>query len=342
LDDNPSPRERAASMVTVLAITSGMQQAAARLRMGELISPLRERGIELSIAAWGKTLRERRTLIRSAASFDAVILQRRLLDPRYARALRRRAKKIYFDVDDAVMYHAGQVGWWSRRRTERRFAATCRILDHVVAGNEYLAEIFRARGCTASVLPTMVDPLHYQVKLHRATDSPRLVWIGSHSTIGYLQTILPALASASQTLPGLRLTVIADRTLENAPLPVDFVEWSEAGEAAALASADIGIAPTPDDRWTRGKCGFKIVQYMAAGLPVIASPIGANAVIVREGQTGYLADSTEAWTARLIGLAGDATRRATLGAAGRRDVWSIYNLSRAADFWTDLLMAGQK
>jgi len=326
-------------MITVLAITSGMKQAAARLRAGELVEPLRDRGIDLQIATWSKNLAERRALLRSAAQFDAVILQRRLLDPGNARTLRRFAKKVYFDVDDAVMFHAGDVGWWSRWRTNRRFAATCKILDHVVAGNEYLAEIFRNQGCTASVLPTTVDPAHYAVKLHQPTDAPRLVWIGSHSTIGYLSLIKPAMAEAVKAAPGLRLTVIADRTLEDSPVPVDFVPWSEKGEAAALASADIGIAPTPEDRWTLGKCGFKIVQYMAAGLPVIASPVGANSVIVREGETGYLAGTTEQWTSRIVELAGDVSLRARLGAMGRRDVWSIYNTARAADFWFHLLHA---
>ncbi len=324
-------------MMKVMAITSGMKQAAARLRMGELISPLRERGIEITMAEWGKNLLDRRLLIKSASEFDAVILQRRLLDRGNARSLRKRAKRIYFDVDDAVMYHAGRVGWWSRWRTDRRFAATCGVLDHVVAGNEYLAEIFRARGCRTSVLPTVVDPQHYQCKLHTPTDSPQLVWIGSHSTIGYLDLIRDALADAAKAVPGLRLTIIADRTWADAPLPVDVVEWSSESESPALAAADIGIAPTPDDRWTRGKCGFKIIQYMAAGLPVVASPVGANRVIVRQGSTGYIAETSADWTARLIELASNPQRRAEFGAAGRSDVWSIYNLSRAADFWADLL-----
>lgn len=324
-------------MTKVLAITSGMKQAAARLRVGELIAPLRERGVELTMTEWGKNLLDRRALIRSASDYDAVILQRRLLDPANAKALRKHAPRIYFDVDDAVMYHAGNVGWWSRWRTNRRFAATCRVLDHVVAGNEYLADIFRKQGCTASVLPTVVDPSHYQCKLHQPTDTPRLVWIGSHSTIGYLELVREALADAVKHIPGLRLTVIADRTWETAPLPVDFVAWSAEGEAAALASGDIGIAPTPDDRWTRGKCGFKIIQAMAAGLPVVASPVGANAVIVRDGLTGFLANTPTEWTARLVELSQHARQRAEFGATGRRDVWSIYNVALAVDYWARLL-----
>jgi glycosyltransferase involved in cell wall biosynthesis len=218
-----------------------------------------------------------------------------------------------------------------------RFKTTCAILDHCVAGNAYLAEIFAARGVATSILPTVVDPLHYQVKLHAATDSPRLVWIGSRSTLPYLATIAGGLKMAADRTPGLRLTVIADRTWHDAPLPVDFVPWSEAAEAAALAGGDIGIAPTPEDRWTLGKCGFKIIQCMAAGLPVVASPIGANATIVCEGQTGYLPTTDEQWADAIVRLASDTMLRATMGAMARRDVWSLYNLDRAADHWARLL-----
>ena len=236
------------------------------------------------------------------------------------------------------MFHAGNVGPWSRWRTNRRFAATCGVVDHVVAGNAYLAEIFQQCGCATSILPTTVDPQHYRVRTHRPTDAMRLVWIGSKSTIGYLDAILPALGEAAQRVPGLRLTIIADRSIDHAPLPIDFVPWSEAAEVEALAASDIGIAPTPTDRWTLGKCGFKIIQCMAAGLPVVASPVGANAVIVRDGETGYLASDPPAgdWTAMIARLAGDPELRATMGAAGRRDVWSIYTIERAADFWGNI------
>ena len=324
-------------MKRVLAITSGIQQAAARLRIADLILPLRDRGIDVEMTTWGKSPLARAKLLRSAKEFDAVILQRRLLDFWNARALRRRAKRIVFDVDDAIMYHAGRVGLVSRIRTDIRFKTTCRILDHVVAGNAYLAEKFAERGCQTSIQPTVVDPLHYQVKLHQPTDTPRLVWIGSRSTLPYLQTIAGGLAAAVAKSPGLRLTVIADRTWADAPLPVDFVQWTEKEEAAALAAGDIGIAPTPSDRWTLGKCGFKIIQYMAAGLPVVASPVGANAVIVRDGLTGFLPTNDEQWADAIVSLAGDVTLRATMGAMARRDVWSIYNVSRAADHWARVL-----
>ena len=130
---------------------------------------------------------------------------------------------------------------------------------------------------------------------------------------------------------------LADVPLMNSPIPAEHIAWSVASESAALVRGDIGIAPTPEDRWTLGKCGFKIVQYMAAGLPVIASPVGANCELVKDGVTGRLAESAAQWVAAIGELAGDWAKRAAFGAAGRRLAESQYGLQRAVDAWADLL-----
>ena len=325
-------------MNRILVIANNLEQASYRVRVAALIEPLRRRGFELDARVRSKSPGKRWELFRSARDYHAVLLQRKLLDPSDASVLRRHARRIFYDVDDAVMYHAKPVGWFSRWRTTRRFRATAAILDHVVAGNEYLADLFRKQGApAATVLPTVVDPARYQVKVHAPTDAPRLVWIGSRSTLPYLRELVPTLDRAARDLPGLRLITIADATVETTAIPVEHVPWTAEGEAAALARGDIGVAPTPCDPWTLGKCGFKIVQYMAAGLPVVASPVGANAEIVREGETGFLPASLDDWPALIAKLAGDASLRATMGEAGRKRVESQYSIEHAADVWARLL-----
>jgi len=125
----------------VLVIITNPQQASYRLRIEALREPLHARGIDLDVQVRPKGFFARRKLLKSAANYDAVILQRKLLDPSDARLLRQHAKKILYDIDDAVMYHAHKVGRISQWLTNRRFEATAQILDHVVAGNEYLAEM---------------------------------------------------------------------------------------------------------------------------------------------------------------------------------------------------------
>ena len=153
-----------------------------------------------------------------------------------------------------------------------------------------------------------------------------LVWIGSRSTRKYLLEALPALRLASASTPRLRLKIIADFDLPDAGLPTLAVPWRSATEANELASAHIGIAPMRDDDWSRGKCALKILQYMASGLPVVSSNVGANAEVVDHGKTGYLVNSDEQWCARLVELAGDADLRHRFGEEGRRRVESDYSV----------------
>jgi len=288
----------------VLVITNNLQQASFRLRIEALRPALAQRGVLLDVHVRPRGLFSRRALLKRAAEYDAVLLQRKMLDPIDVRLLRKHAKKFFFDVDDAVMYHSRPVGPVERWRTRRRFLATAQSVDRVVAGNEYLADLFRRHGAVTTVLPTVVDPGHYQIKSHAATEHPTLVWIGSKSTLRYLSQFAPMLAEAVRRVPGLRLITIADVPLPDPPIPTEHVPWSVQTESAALCRGDIGIAPTPEDRWTLGKCGFKIVQYMAAGLPVIASPVGANREIVRPNETGFLPKSPTQWIETIAELAG--------------------------------------
>jgi len=327
-------------MRRVLVLATNLDQASFRLRIAALQPLLAERGFDLNIYVRPKGWRASGLLkskLRTAGDYHAVILQRKFLSPSEAKTLRQHARRILYDIDDAMMHHNRDVGILSRWRTARNYAATTPILDHVVAGNEYLAAIFREQDRSVTIIPTMLDTPRYLVKTHEPTDTPGLVWIGSRSTIPYLEKSLPALEAAAKELPGLRLITIANATVRSKTLRVEHIEWTEDGEAAALCQGDIGIAPTPSDPWTMGKCGFKILQYMAAGLPVIASPVGANADIVQESVTGFLAKEAGDWPGAVLKLARDEQLRATMGPAARELVASRYTLHHAAKLWAEIL-----
>jgi glycosyltransferase involved in cell wall biosynthesis len=327
-------------MRSILVLATNLAQASFRVRIAALQPLLADRGFDLEICVrprgWlaSPSLKKK---LRTARDYHAVIVQRKFLSPSEAAVLRTSARKIVYDIDDAMMHHNRDVGWISRWRTARNYAATTPILDHVVAGNEYLAGIFRAQGKSVTVIPTMLDSSRYQEKIHTPTTMPTLVWIGSRSTIPYLEQSLPALESAARQIPGLRLLTIANATVRSSVLQVEHIEWTEAGEAAALCKGDIGIAPTPSDPWTMGKCGFKILQYMASGLPVVASPVGANADIVHDGVTGVLATTPAQWVEAISQLAGDPNVRAAVGRVGRELATTRYTLQRAADDWAAIL-----
>lgn len=329
-------------MKRVLVITNNLKQASYRVRIEKLIPLLAASGIELDVKVrprgWPIGSLARQKLFQSAKNYDSVILQRKLLDGAEARLLARSARRVIFDVDDAVMYCQGNAGFWERRRARRRFEQTARAVSHVVAGNEYLADLFRREGAEVSVLPSVVDVKQYAVKEHAATKTPTLVWIGSRSTLPYVEEFLPKLEAAAGLVEALKLLIVADQTLPSlGKLTIEHIPWTEAGETEALLRGDIGIAPTPRNVWTEGKCGFKIIQYMAAGLPVIASPVGANAELVVDRETGFLPAAAADWPAAIANLALPTPLRSRMGAAGRRRAEAQYSLERAVDFWVRLL-----
>jgi glycosyltransferase involved in cell wall biosynthesis len=321
----------------ILVITIDPAEASFRLRLAILPGLLEAEGFSFDFFERPAEFLARRRLLAKAGEYHAVIVQRKLLDPSHASLLRRKARRVFFDVDDAVMVQRRKISRWSQFLKNRRYRATIRIMDHVVAGNEYLAGQIREMGRPVTVLPTVVDPDHYRHRSHAETTAPALVWIGSRSTLPYLQQWMPAIEAAARQVPGLRLITVANDTVRSDVVTVQHVPWDEKTEAESLAMGDIGIAPTPVDQWSVGKSGFKIIQYMATGLPVIASPVGANSRIVRDGATGILAPTPEQWTAAIVRLAKDVEIRRWMGAAALAEVRANYTLERAREVWRGLL-----
>jgi glycosyltransferase involved in cell wall biosynthesis len=316
-------------------VTGAPDGAPFRLRMAPVARWLRGAGHVVDVhirPRQGFALREVDAVARDA---DRIIIHRRLLEPREARRFAAAGKPIYLDLDDAIMFDAEKRSRLSLWKRQRRLAATAAALSGVVAGNDYLLDFFKSRGVDGLIGPTSVDPRDYLVKHHAATATPTLVWIGSSSTMKYLEQALPAIEAAAARAPGLRLLTICDRPVRSTSLPVEHAAWSVETEAAALNRGDIGIAPIPEDRWTLGKCAFKIVQYLATGLPVIASPVGAQREMIAEN--GFLAESTEQWVAGITRLASDMQLRKTMGAASRELAERSYSVRAVFDVWAKTL-----
>jgi glycosyltransferase involved in cell wall biosynthesis len=327
----------------IVALAESESHVCCRYRLAAFRPHLQAAGHALAVRALPKSLFARLRLYRTLRTADAVILQRRLPALGELALLRRWARRLIFDFDDAVWLRDSYSprGFESRKRG-RRFRATIAAADLVVAGNPYLAtEACRFTDpARVTVIPTCVDPARYPVATPRAGQPVRLVWVGSSSTLKGLERFRDTLEAIGRTVPGVRLKLVCDRFLTLHHLPIDPVPWSEETEAAEIADADIGIGWVPDDAWSRGKCGLKILQYQAAGLPVIANPVGVQADFVRNDETGFLAETPEQWVDAVRRLAADPALRARLGAAGRRQVEQHYSVSAGARLWLEQLGSG--
>lgn len=260
-------------------------------------------------------------MFRQARRANIVIVLRKTFPAPVLWLLRQASRRLIFDFDDAIFSNTD--GSSSRTRMAR-FAAMARASDRVLAGNAFLAEHAAAFNPAVTVVPTSIDPSKYAIPATKPDDTIDLVWIGSSSTKKYLVDAMPGLAAAAKSIPRLRLKIIADFDLPDSGIQTLAIPWQTETEAQELASAHIGIAPMRDNDWTRGKCALKVLQYMAAGLPVVSSRAGANAEIIEEGKTGYLVTEDAEWVTRLDMLAKDANLRARMGEAGRRKVMADY------------------
>ncbi len=293
-----------------------------RLRMRALRPILERSGFEVRIVALGhgrEWLRVAR-LVRAWRASDLLVFQQVKLLAGERALVRRLCPAWVFDVDDAIMYRrprrqgdrSSTAAW--RQRRFRSMAARCRL---VVAGSNSLAEMIGDTVRRMVVLPTPVDLAAYPVAPLEPGGRLRLAWIGWGSNLRYLEAVAPALRRLGEDGVDYEVHVISDRLPEMPGVPCRLVRWSEAGEGRALAECDAGLAPLADDLWTRGKAGYRCIQYAAAGLPSVVSPVGANREVVLDGHTGLWASTQDEWHAALHRLALDVGLRRRLGAAAR-------------------------
>ena len=298
------------------------ESSATRYRALHYFDRFRAAGFEPQLAMAGRHRLRWLKLRRAMREAEAVVLLRQLPYWPVPSLVRRAARKLIYDFDDAIYAHEDGSPY---PRRERRLAGMIRRCDAVWAGNEELADHARQHNARVAVVPTAVDVDRYAVAARKPEDALDLVWIGSSATRKYLETVLPALERAASDLPQLRLKIIADFDLPSTQLRTLPIRWSESAESHELASSHVGIAPLPDNVWTRGKCGLKVIQCMAAGLPMIASPVGVQKQMVRPGETGFLAATPQEWIEAVRALAGRPDLRDSLGSAGAQIARASYS-----------------
>lgn len=251
-------------------------------------------------------------------------------------------KKIIYDFDDAI-WQTDKIGEsaieeWFRYR--KKVALICQWSYRVSCGNEYLCNFARTFNKLVTLVPTTIDTLreHNPARFPKATTHDKLVigWTGTHSTLKYLLTLQQVLEKIEKKYPYVSILVIANKPPNFMLSSLEFTQWRKESEILDLLKIDVGIMPLPDDEWAKGKCGFKALQYMALGIPTVASPVGVNVDIINHGVNGFLCSTETEWMEALECLINDPILRNTIGAAGSKRVSESYSVTSTESLFLSL------
>jgi glycosyltransferase involved in cell wall biosynthesis len=280
------------------------------------------------------SLRRLRSL-RSVADYDLVLLYREIfpIGPAIVERLLALPGRppMVFDFDDALFLPS--VSDANRLIAALKFpgklATIVRVSDHVLAGNDYLAAYARRFNDAVTMIPTCVDTTKF---VPRADGGPTpgrplvVGWIGSPTTGTYIRGLARVLQRAHARHPFVLRVSGAGEPIDVAGVPTENVPWALDREIELFNTCDVGVYPLDDDEWAKGKCGFKAIEFMACGVPVVASSVGVNRTLIVDGVNGFLASTEDEWVDKLVRLLEDAALRRRFAQAGRRTVEATYSL----------------
>ncbi|GAB3334351.1 glycosyltransferase family 4 protein [Marivirga atlantica] len=325
-----------------------------RFRYEQYLTILKENGFKydlapfLSIKAWNILYKEgalllkvwaviigfakRKLLLLKLKSYDFIFIHREAtpLGPPFFEWVVKHVwrKKIIYDFDDAIWLtdHSEARGIKAVVKWKSKVAKICKWSYKVSCGNEYLAEFARQWNNNVIVNPTTIDTVkrHVPDESETETDQRVIGWTGTHSTLPYLKSILSVLLDLYEQHQ-FTLKVIANKKPDFDFPELEFIFWDKVTEIKDLQGIDVGLMPLTDDQWSKGKCGFKALQFMALEIPVVASPVGVNNNIVPYG--GFLANESIEWKEKLQQLIEDKKVRKELGTSGRTFVKKYYSVS---------------
>jgi len=324
----------------LLVITQGLHDPASCYRVFQYLPYLMQHGAETVIAPWPRNDRDRAELLDEVPSYASVVVQRRLPALRHIRELRKRARRLSFDFDDAIIFRDSVHGYpWPIPDRLIRFRSMVSECDSVTAGNDYLCTLSRRLGScrTAIMVPTVVDRVKYESAGRGNSSQERgfsVGWIGNTTTLPYLLTLEKPVRALSRVIPEMKLITISNTHPGWDGLTTERVTWTEATEADQLTRLDAGLAPLADNRWTRGKCGLRLLQYLAAGVPAVASPVSVQSEIIDHGAC-LAARTNDEWVDRLWDIRVDPDLRSHLIAAGS----SLLAARFVPEVWADTIVS---
>ena len=333
-------RRAEARGLRVLAVTRKPNSASFEHRVLDYIDPLGARGIDLTWQHMPKSL-HRRGLRRSLGQYDVIWWHRYLIPPYLSRSWRRSARKILFDFDDPLIYSTHGSQHRPNFTRKWKFSSFLRKCDGATAASEYLADLARPYCPKVFILPMALDLPEAVRQRQAAPARVQLLWMGSRSTLKYFRPLMPVLERLAELRPTVKLRLVTHEPISSDKLDIDFRRWSPAEQEMALRECDIGLTPMPDTPWTRGKCPYKTLQYMAYGMAWVGTAVGENLTAAgaadKPDARGLCAANDQEWVSALSRLIDDAQLRARMGQNGSAYVAGHHELNVLADRLAEIL-----
>ncbi|HUJ78793.1 MAG TPA: glycosyltransferase family 4 protein [Nitrospiria bacterium] len=312
----------------VLFLFMNATDPSARIRVFNLLPDLQKAGFKLECVPYPHHIQRKLKLLRECRKYDVVVVHRKLLPIVDTILLRRNARRLIFDFDDAI-YHRSDLH--SRTDLDSRsrlmkFQYLVRRADLVIAGNRILADYAKQFNRRVSILPSSVETRGIPTKQYGVPSDRTIIgWVGGAYNLHHLQLLTPVF----QKLAGhhnIQVRILCSERIEIPSVDVRLIPWKLETQEAEIAACDIGVMPLPDNKSTEGKCGYKALQYMAAMVPTVVSDVGVNREIVEHGREGFVVKAIDDFYGALEALIIDKTLRYEMGVCARKKVERLYSV----------------
>jgi glycosyltransferase involved in cell wall biosynthesis len=322
----------------VLFIIQGTDTPSSRVRVVDMIPELERHGLRSDTRIFPGTARERLELSWHCRDYDVVCIQKKLPSRLFLSLLRRFSRRLVFDFDDAIYCRHSSSQRRGGRSRGARFRNLLRQCDLIIAGNRILAEKARSvTGNPVAIIPSAVETRDIPVK-GEWNAKPVLGWVGGANNLPFLKLWQRPLSRLAERHPFV-LRILSSEPIELEGVETEFVPWSLEGQAREIAHFDVGLMPLPDDEHARGKCAYKAIQYLAAGIPAVVSDVGINGEVVRDGEHGHVVRNPAEVENALAVLLADPAGSLAMGRRGRSWVDGRFSIELNAPNLVSLLVS---
>ena len=312
-------------------LTSHFNLPSTRFRVIQYLDDFKNLGLNVCVKVVPRSSIKKVKLFNSLKNYDIVFLQKKLISIWLSWYLRKMADILIYDFDDAVLYRDSNYQRHTSSKRFKRFKFTIRIADAVIAGNNYLMNLASDYNEKIYTVPTGIDTRCY-LPTSNALKTKQVVigWIGSKSNLIYLKELIAPINTLYAAGKNIKLKIVCDDFINGFECQVEKIQWSESDEIDQIQSFDIGVFPIQEDPWTKGKCAFKLLQYMSCGLPSVSSLNVVTADIINDGINGFLASSSSEWIEKLNILIDNLDQRKTMGEQARISLIGRYDTKTLA------------